>query len=91
MDFANSREWYDRDHRVAFDGHDGGKQVIFYVSIQVLEKEFGLTSTKPDDALAVFRRNRAAIERVAEVEYARGNIILNTAAFKRGGGGMTID
>ena len=44
--FSNSREWYDREHRVAFVGHDDGEQVVFYVSQQALEAEFGLTSTK---------------------------------------------
>jgi Protein of unknown function (DUF1488) len=65
--------------------------VVFYVSQQALEAEFCLTSTKPDDVIAAFRRNRAAIERVAVTEYGRSNVILDGTAFRRGGGGMAID
>ena len=92
LNFANSREWYDREeHRVAFTGDHCGTEVIFYVSIQVLEKKFGLQSDAPHNALAVFRRNRPTAENVAAAEYLQGNVILDRAAFQRGGGSMQID
>jgi uncharacterized protein DUF1488 len=90
LKFEN-REWVDRERRVGFKARKNDVEVTFWISFDALEKHFGLRTGSPEDAKAAFRRNRGEIERVAELEHARGNTILTTETFDRSSGGMPID
>ena len=89
LSFASSHEWCDNDHRIAFSADASGRNIVFFVGFTTLER-FG-TVNSPQDALRVFGRNRPTIQGVASEQYRLGKVVLDTAAFDRHGGGMTID
>lgn len=85
LDFPRKLSSYSYNRNaVSFLADDGRDEIICFIRIDALQKQFGLESDDGDEAVSVFEKNRYDIEAAASDKYDKApdkDVILTAKDF----------